>query len=45
MTKFLLEKEMFVNKFCKNNRGENVLIYNAMQSDYELVDYWIKFWN
>lgn len=42
MTKFLLEKEMFVDKFCKNNRGENVLIYNAMQSDYELVDYWIN---
>lgn len=40
-TKFLLEKEMFINKFCKNLRGENVLIYNAMQSNYELVQYWI----
>ena len=42
MTNFLLEKDMFVNKFYKNLRDENVLIYNAMQSNYELVHYWIN---
>lgn len=42
MTNFLLGKDMFVNKFCKNHIGQNVLIYNAMQSDYELVHYWIN---
>ena len=43
ITNFLLEKEVLINKFCKNSRGENVLIYNAMQSNYELVQYWIDF--
>ncbi|WP_130735741.1 ankyrin repeat domain-containing protein [Flavobacterium sp. J27] len=42
MTSFLLEKNMFFNKFCKNHIGQNVLIYNAMQSNYELVHYWIN---
>ena len=42
MTNFLLEKDIFDNTFCKNHIGQNVLIYNVMQSNYELAHYWIK---
>ncbi|WP_445456715.1 ankyrin repeat domain-containing protein [Flavobacterium sp. HNIBRBA15423] len=43
ITNFLLEKKVIANKFCKNSRGENVLIYNAIQANHELVQHWIDF--